>query len=259
MNYSIEAKYKVQSRYGSKGCQVKYYRNNFWYKVDGICNEGINEHVASLILKHSNFNNYVRYSVCKVNNKPACRSKNFLQENEVFKTVGSILQSLYGVTKAEDYLWAEQDFSKRFNILVNSVLEYTGGQVNITLMLQQIFYFDMLILNRDRHLDNLGIIVDTQNKEFKLAPIFDNGLSLLGGCQGDVYQNGIEYAVSQQSARTISGSFYQQALTSTNGQWKSPIKINFDSLFSELKKENTSKYIMNVLAYQYKNIGKLYQ
>jgi hypothetical protein len=116
----------------------------------------------------------------------------------------------------------------------------------------------MFILNRDRHLNNLGIILNTQTGKFREAPIFDNGLSLLGGCQGDVYSIGIENTVKRQNSRTISGSFVNQAVESTNGALNSPVKINFKSLFNELNKNGVNKYIINIIEYQYSQIGRLY-
>ena len=39
--------------------------------------------------------------------------------------------------------------------------------------------FDMLILNTDRHFNNIGIIADTGRKIYTNAPVFDNGNALL--------------------------------------------------------------------------------
>ena len=42
MNYIIDNKFKVKTNHGSKGCQIKYCRNNYWYKLDNGCSEGRN-------------------------------------------------------------------------------------------------------------------------------------------------------------------------------------------------------------------------
>lgn len=43
--------------------------------------------------------------------------------------------------------------------------------------------FDAIILNTDRHYGNFGFLIDNKtNKIIKMAPIFDNGASLL--CYG---------------------------------------------------------------------------
>ena len=46
--------------------------------------------------------------------------------------------------------------------------------------------FDALIGNGDRHMGNFGSMFDTNTGELsRMAPIFDNGLSLLAGCQDE--------------------------------------------------------------------------
>lgn len=42
--------------------------------------------------------------------------------------------------------------------------------------------FDYIILNRDRHGANIEVLRDKNKKKIRLAPIFDNGLSLLFNC-----------------------------------------------------------------------------
>lgn len=42
---------------------------------------------------------------------------------------------------------------------------------------------DFLILNRDRHGANIEVLRNTKNKTLRLAPLFDQGLSLLFNCQ----------------------------------------------------------------------------
>lgn len=50
--------------------------------------------------------------------------------------------------------------------------------IDITEYLVSTLYFDKLILNEDRHLNNLGIIRKADGS-YRQAPIFDNGLGLL--------------------------------------------------------------------------------
>ena len=44
---------------------------------------------------------------------------------------------------------------------------------------QLILELDCLTLNEDRHTNNLAVLRNEETKEFRLCPIFDNGLSLL--------------------------------------------------------------------------------
>ncbi|MBQ9984272.1 MAG: hypothetical protein IJP29_06745 [Lachnospiraceae bacterium] len=50
----------------------------------------------------------------------------------------------------------------------------------------QVFLLDYIICNRDRHGANIEVL--EKNGEYRLAPVFDNGLSLMFSC----YNNGME-------------------------------------------------------------------
>lgn len=47
----------------------------------------------------------------------------------------------------------------------------------------QLFLFDYLICNRDRHGANIEVL--ERNGSYRLAPLFDNGVSLMFSCYGD--------------------------------------------------------------------------
>ena len=125
MNYVIQDKFKVKTNHGSKGCQIKYFRNNYWYKLDTSCNEGKNEHIVSLILKCSTIKDFVYYEACTVNNRKACRSYNFLNENEMLITLSDLISTLTGNNNPENVIWQINDIRKRFEFIVNAVKNYT--------------------------------------------------------------------------------------------------------------------------------------
>lgn len=257
--YTLEEKYRVIYGNTKAGCQEKYERNGYWYKVDTNCSEGRNEYLASLILECSNISNFVKYSVCTINGKNGCRSSSFVNSSERIVTIEDIIRKLYGVNNASDLLWSDVDIRNRFKRIVEAVYVYTGKQLNIAKYLCEILYLDMFILNRDRHLDNIGIILNSKNGRFREAPVFDNGLSFLGGCMGSIMEYGIERAIESQASRTISGSFTQQAYASSGNTWKSPIKINFRKLGKLIENNsNLTRIQREVIKYQYKSIGKLY-
>ena len=49
----------------------------------------------------------------------------------------------------------------------------------------QMLVVDYLILNRDRHGANIEVLRNSRKKTFRLAPLFDHGLSLLCRCMDD--------------------------------------------------------------------------
>lgn len=61
--------------------------------------------------------------------------------------------------------------------------------------------FDAIILNEDRHFGNFGVLVDNHtNKIVAMAPIFDNGLSLLCYGMKDDFENIENYAKTRKPA-----------------------------------------------------------
>ena len=53
-------------------------------------------------------------------------------------------------------------------------------KLDVTDYLRKVFTLDYLILNEDRHFNNLGVILNEKGT-YEAAPIFDNGKSLLNG------------------------------------------------------------------------------
>ena len=70
--------------------------------------------------------------------------------------------------------------------------------------LRKIIMLDMLVLNEDRHLNNLAVIF--KEDHFICAPIFDNGVSLLTANQSVNWNFSIEENVKRVIARPFSGS-----------------------------------------------------
>ena len=61
--------------------------------------------------------------------------------------------------------------------------------------LVDMFVFDAVILNQDRHLGNFGFLIDNNtNKIISSAPIFDNGLSLFCYAMDDDIKNYKKYS-----------------------------------------------------------------
>jgi hypothetical protein len=63
------------------------------------------------------------------------------------------------------------------------------------------FVFDAVICNTDRHFGNYGVLVDNKTNEIKgFAPIFDNGLSLFNYAMEDDLRDIIAYAKTRSPA-----------------------------------------------------------
>ena len=79
-NKKIGNEYMVFQNGSSEGTQVKFRKDNFWYKKDSQGNEGLAEYLASGVLRYSNLkkNEFVEYEMGMINGKSGCRSRNFL-------------------------------------------------------------------------------------------------------------------------------------------------------------------------------------
>ena len=95
----------------------------------------------------------------------------------------------------ETWVISSEDFLKPGQDKVSMELFYEGekrdGETPLDFCVRRGFgdavykmlILDFLILNRDRHGKNMEVIRDREKREFRLAPFFDHGLSLLFRCR----------------------------------------------------------------------------
>src|SRR5690606_24507191 len=65
----------------------------------------------------------------------------------------------------------------KFEQILQQVQDFTG--LDVRLEIARLLAFDALILNEDRHTNNILFLYNPVEKTWQLAPIFDNGLSFL--------------------------------------------------------------------------------
>ena len=138
--------------------------------------------------------------------------------------------------KIETYLCASEDFKQRFEdkvaLDVYYELEHEPGESPLAFCIRngwadyiyKMLVVDFLLLNRDRHGANIEVLRNTRKKTIRLAPIFDNGLSLLFSCHDenavdafDVMQNwAIQCFVGSRSAQENLKLIPPDALPSLN-------------------------------------------
>ena len=201
--FSLSDEYLVRTSGTSDGTQDKYYKDGLWFKLDRYGGEGLAETVASLILKESGLapNLFVEYKPCLINGKNGCYSKNFLKENESFITLYRLYKNVTGRDLAT--VTSKMDYDDAIEYTVNFIKEHT--KLDIREYLANTFYLDMLILNEDRHFNNLGLIFD--EKKFHIGPIFDNGKSFLIGNKKAKDCKKLEEKISHAYAKVFSPSF----------------------------------------------------
>lgn len=249
-DYALGKEYIFLQKTSSKGTQEKYYKDNYWYKIDRCGNEGMAELLASVVLNCSNVENFVNYEQCSINGKTGCRSRNFLKHEEEFLTFQN-LYSIYEGGSLTNRISEFQDVKQRMDFVIEFIRKIT--KIDITEYLSQILSLDMLILNEDRHFHNLGIIKTATG--YRTAPVFDNGYSLL--CDYNRYypfltMDELIEKIDTATAYPFSGSFEMQALTAGFG-----LKIDYSEVFSCFK-DITDCREKNILIYQLNRYKKIF-
>ena len=163
----------------SKGDQPKWQLDGKWYKADHMGYEALAEVVVSQLLKQSNVPDFVEYRPVLIQYQgkeiPGCVSKNFRRKDEMLvsferlhRTYKGLAAALGGINKPQGRIRYTIDF-----------IEQTTGLTGVGKYLTLLLELDSFFLNEDRHTNNLAVIRNEKTKEFRLCPIFDNGLALL--------------------------------------------------------------------------------
>ena len=172
----------------SKGNQEKWLEDGYWYKLDQFGYEALAEVMTSKLLEFSNIEKetpftFVRYEMQIINlhgfERVACVSKNFLKKNQSIVTVNTLFKKHSDISIKKKLARLPSD-KKRVEYLANTISEITGLN-DFPKYLTLLFEIDSLILNDDRHLNNIAVI-KTENG-YDYCPIFDNGAGLLSNMQ----------------------------------------------------------------------------
>ena len=147
--------------------------------------ECINEWIASVIAEKLGLYS-VPYEVTVYENQLVSVCQNFLNPDLDLVTAGDAILSS-GKNAKESYEQLVQ------------VME-THGITNAESCLDELFLMDYLMMNTDRHAQNLGILCDANtNKWIAMAPIFDTGTGL--GCF--VKTSDLEHCENKKKARFL--------------------------------------------------------
>ena len=230
---SIDSRYLITESGTSDGTQIKYYYENRWYKIDRYGGEGSCEELVSHILKLSDFDQdeYVSYKSVRINNENGCVGDDFLSSDETFITLYRLHFNICGTDPAG--VTSKMDYDDAIEYILDFVKKNT--KLDISTYLANTFVLDALILNEDRHFNNLGLIYDGTG--FRTAPIFDNGKSLfIGNMKYDPHKNMIDNK-SKSFAKAFSGSF---ELNRSYLESKSTLKLNIPAIKKYLHTKDLS-------------------
>lgn len=172
----------------SKGSQIKFLKNGYWYKIDEKGPEGRAEELASKILQCSSLasNEYVTYESCDFEYHGkichGCKSRSFLAPGEqlfsyeriYFLTTGKSLEETISLLDSPE---------EKIDYVVNVIRDFCG--LDVREYISKVLTASMVLLDTDKHLHNFALIASADLDHFRNAPIFDNGASFLSNY--DIY------------------------------------------------------------------------
>ena len=199
----------------SKGNQGKYHTGNEWIKTDYLGYEAASEYLCSELLKQSNVDNFVQYTIENVQiefeknrrrTKISCISENFLPENTEIVTLDKLIKQFCG--KPYDKLVSGKSVKETIEMIVN-IIEQNTGIKNYGQYITKMLEFDALTLNEDRHIQN--IIFLKKDNSYEPGPIFDNGASFLSDITQEYpLEDKTPKLISYVKAKPFSSSFIKQ-------------------------------------------------
>lgn len=217
----------------SIGTQRKYYDKGYWYKQNRNGYEGRAEYLAAVVLSCSNIDDYVEYECCKINGIDGCRSLNFLGEGDSYISLQR-LYDIYHGGQLSERIRLYDNVSERIDFVVEFTENLTG--LNIREYLGKLLTLDMLIVNVDRHFNNIGIIANSIEGRYRPAPVFDNGNSLLSNLGRYDHEDSLAGNIEKATGHPFCANLERQAMELGFG-----LKINYGELQSKLDSEPDSR------------------
>ena len=227
------------SGHASKGDQPKWHIDDAWYKADHMGYEALSEVIVSWMLEHSTIDNSVAYAPVMIQSSDkeyiGCRSKNFRQEGEMLLPLEKLHRAYHGIGLAKK-LAEILDVEERIRYTV-SFVEDTTGLTGFGMYLSTLLELDAFVLNEDRHTNNIAVIRNEKTGDFRLCPIFDNGLSLLSDLNDYPLNMDMYKCIDAVQAKPFSADFFEQTEAASQ-LYGSNLKFSFtkDQLREQLQR-----------------------
>lgn len=229
----------------SKGNQLKWRYNNFWYKADYMGYEGAAETVVSQLLAKSTISvPVVKYEPVQMKYHGklynGCRSENFLPEGTHLLPLEKLYRQYTGKSLALDLVRYDSAEAK-IEYVVEQTELYTGLKdfgAYLTAMLE----VDAFFLNEDRHTNNIAVLYAPAADKYGFCPLFDHGLALLADTTLDFpLEKNIEQCLQQIEAKPFSTSFDEQ-IDAAEALYGIQFHFSFDKIDIPLSMEPLLKF-----------------
>ncbi len=213
----------------SKGNQEKWLEDGRWYKLDQFGYEALAEVFTSMLLEYSNIERdtpfpFTRYKMERLHvhgrDRTGCSSENFLRPGESLITLSRLFRQHLGnpLTHTLERLSSDK---KRMAYLAEATAEITGLE-EFPQYLTLLFEIDALVLNNDRHLNNIAVI--SQSNGFHYCPIFDQGAGLLSNIMYAPMDIVPQSLIASVKARPFQTTFNRQ-IKAMQGMYGSQLRI----------------------------------
>lgn len=211
----------------SKGNQPKFVKGGFLYKEDSMGYESISEALVSEFLSFVDNVDFIDYYLDIVNrhgkNVCCCKSKIYTGEDESFVSVYKLLNN---ANKLNPKIFKKINGRDLVDYVVDNIKILTGVDIRGYLALLSVV--DAITLNEDRHFNNICLI--ERGGEYRVAPIYDNGLSLLSDTSDYPMGERVSVLINRVKCRPFNVSFSKQVRYFDFN----PLNIRYDDLVDKL-------------------------
>lgn len=136
-----------------------------------LSTESINEVIASEFHAAQGYDNYTAYELTAIPDKEydyGCMSENFVTQELEYVSAHAILSSS-----------KRPNSRSRYEHLIETACEFGIDKEQFRQDLEYQILTDYLLTNRDRHMNNIGVLRDANTLQFlRMAPIYDTGKSM---------------------------------------------------------------------------------
>nr|WP_297765667.1 hypothetical protein [uncultured Butyrivibrio sp.] len=258
--YHMTAKELILTAGSSRGSQIKFFKDDYWYKLDETGPEGRAEELATKILECSDLkkDEYIHYEACKIEYEGkeynGCRSKNVLGSGELLYSYEKIYELSTGRRLSEDIQILNTPKDK-IEFVAKAISDFCG--LDVREHIAKNLTVGMVLLNTDLHLNNIAVIANKDLSDFRNAPIFDNGASFLSNHA--VYPPSISIADIEKGNVQITGKPFSANLEYQAVEAGLSVRFDFEKIKSILNEQvqNREIEIAKYLANKYEKVPSL--
>ena len=232
---------KTRQSSGTAGSYLKSYSyingKKVYYKLSYFDNvnetfgyESFNEVITDRLLDILNFNHlkyHLVFATLKINEK---KYNTYLTYTYDFKKpfeTKMTLENFYEINKNENENII--DFCHRYNFIKE---------------IYQMIIIDYLIINRDRHGANIEVLYNSKTKNYRIAPLFDHGLSFLSPAYEKDDINNYNIMDNKKVNSYVGTNSLEENIKIVPKDFFTPININFDIIFDDIINEYNEKYMV---------------